>query len=85
MEWIFITFLVNPSFTLFPKPRCFIKTTRRKLVTLAGEVIKHARSIEIRMMKYSAKEVNTLSMIFSGSFFKAENAEGASPPNVVCL
>lgn len=60
------------SFTLFPKAGCFVKTTRRKLVTLAGEVIKHARSIEIRMMDYLAKEVNRLSMILSGSFFHVD-------------
>lgn len=69
------------SFTLFPRTGCFIKTTRRRIVTLAGEVISHARSIEIRMMEYIAKEVNRLRMIFSGSFFKAENAGSASPPN----
>lgn len=51
------------SFTLFPQTGCFVKTTRRKLVTLAGEVIKHARSIEIRMMDYLAKEVNRQKMI----------------------
>jgi hypothetical protein len=51
------------SFTLFPQTGCFIKTTRRRLVTLAGEVIKHARSIEIRMMDYISKEVNRLKMI----------------------
>ena len=36
---------------------CFVKTTRKKLVTLAGEVITHARSIEVRMMKYVCNEV----------------------------
>lgn len=51
------------SFTLFPKTGCFVKTTRRKLVTLAGEIIKHARSIEIKMMDYLAKEVNRLKMV----------------------
>ena len=51
------------SFTLFPKTGCFVKTTRRRLVTLAGEVIKHSRSIEIRMMDYLAKEVNRLKMV----------------------
>jgi hypothetical protein len=50
------------SFTLFPQTGCFINTTRRRLVTLAGEVIKHARSIEIRMMDYLAREVNRLKM-----------------------
>jgi hypothetical protein len=59
------------SFTLFPSTGCFVKTTRRKLVTLAGEVIKHARSIEIRMMDYLSKEVNILKMILSGSFFSS--------------
>lgn len=51
------------SFTLFPKTGCFVKTTRRKIVTLAGEVIKHARFIEIRMMDFLSKEVNKLRMI----------------------
>lgn len=60
------------SFTLFPNTGCFVRTTRRKLVTLAGEMIKHARSIEIRMMNYLAKEVNRLSMILSGSFFRVD-------------
>jgi hypothetical protein len=69
------------SFSLFPRTGCFINTTRRRLVTLAGELIKHARSIEIRMMDYLAKGVNRLRMIFSGSFYKAENADEASPPN----
>ncbi len=60
------------AFTLVPNQGCFVKTTRRKLVTLAGEVIQHARSIEIRMMDYLAKEVNRLSMILSGSFFRVD-------------
>ncbi len=51
------------SFTLFPKTGCFLKTTRRRIVTLASEVIKHARSIEIRMMDYLAKEVLRIKMI----------------------
>lgn len=55
------------SFTLNPTG-CFVKTTRRKLVTLAGEVISHARSIEVRMMGYLAKEVNRLRMILCSSF-----------------
>jgi hypothetical protein len=33
------------------------------------------------MMDYLAKGVNRLKMILSGSFYKAENADGASPPN----
>ncbi len=51
------------SFTLYPKTGCFLKTTRRRIVQLAGEIIKHARSIEIRMMDYLAKEVTRLKMI----------------------
>lgn len=57
------------SWSLFPKTGCFVKTTRRKIVTLAGEVIKHARSIELRMMDYLAKEVNKLKMILCGLSF----------------
>ncbi len=60
------------SFTVYPRTGCFVRTTRRRLVTLAGEVIKHARSIEIRMMDYLAKEVNRLSMILSGSFYRVD-------------
>lgn len=48
------------SFTLFPKTGCFVRTTRRRIVTVAGEVIKHARSVEIRMMNYLAKEITWL-------------------------
>ena len=51
------------SFSLFPQTGCFVRTTRRRLVALAGEVVKHARSIEIRMMNYIAKEVIRLKMI----------------------
>lgn len=57
------------SFTLFPQTGCFVKTTRRKLVTLAGEVIKHARSIEVRMMDYLAQEVTRIKMILCGLSF----------------
>lgn len=39
---------------------CFVKTTRKKLVTIVGEVISHARSIEIRMMEYVLKEVEAI-------------------------
>jgi hypothetical protein len=60
------------SFTIFPQTGSFIQTTRRRLVTIAGEVINHARSIEIRMMDYLAKEVNRLSMILSSSFFRVD-------------
>ena len=43
-----------------PHKGCFIKSTRKKLVTIAGEVISHARSIEIRVMNYFFKEVETI-------------------------
>ena len=36
---------------------CFVKTTRKRLVTIAGEVISHARSIEISLMHFALKEV----------------------------
>lgn len=58
------------SFTLFPNTGCFIKTTRRKIVSIASEVIKHARSIEIRMMNYLAEEVKRLKMILCRLSFK---------------
>jgi hypothetical protein len=45
------------SFAVVPDRGCFIKTTRRKIVTIAGEVITHARSIEIKMMNYFYQEV----------------------------
>lgn len=60
------------SFTICPRSGCFVRITRRRLVALAGEVIKHARSIEIRMMDYLSKEVNRLKMILSGSFFQVD-------------
>ena len=56
------------SFTI-SKDGCFVQTTRRKLVLLAGEVVKHARSIEIRMMNYLAKEVSRIKMILCGLIF----------------
>ena len=39
---------------------CFVKTTRKKLVTIAGEVITHARSVEVRMMEYVYREVEAV-------------------------
>ena len=47
------------SFTISPRG-CFVKTTRRKIVTIASEIIRHARSIEIRMMDFSYKEVTRI-------------------------
>jgi hypothetical protein len=57
------------SFTI-SKNGCFIKTVRRKMVTIAGEVIRHARSIEIRLMNHVAKEVNRISMMLSRAFLE---------------
>ncbi len=47
------------SFALAPNG-CFVATTRKKMVTIAGEVIIHDRSIEIRIMEYFFKEVETI-------------------------
>jgi hypothetical protein len=47
------------SFMISPRG-CFVQTTRKKIVTIAGEVIKHARSIEIRMMNFFYKEVTRI-------------------------
>jgi len=58
------------SFALYPQTGCFVKTVRRNLVTIAGEVICHARSLEIRLMNFLAKEVNRLSMILSSAFLR---------------
>lgn len=69
------------SFTLFPRTGCFVKTTRRRLVTLAGEIIRHARSIEIRMMDFLAREVNRQLNMIRSSFYQAEYAGVASHPN----
>jgi hypothetical protein len=59
------------SFTI-SKDGCFVQTTRRKLVLLAGEVVKHARSIEIRIMDYIAKEVQKLKMKLTGLYFEID-------------
>jgi hypothetical protein len=49
--------MIYASFAVVPDRGCFIKTTRRKIVTIAGEVITHARSVEIKMMNYFYQEV----------------------------
>ena len=45
------------SFQVAGERGCFLKTTRRKIILIAGEIITHARSIEIRLMNYINKEV----------------------------
>jgi transposase len=57
------------SFTI-SKNGCFAKTVRKKIVMKAGEINKHARSIEIRMMDYVAREVQRLKMVLCGLYFE---------------
>jgi hypothetical protein len=40
------------SFQIAGEGGCFVQTTRKKIVLIAGEIITHARSIEIRLMNY---------------------------------
>lgn len=58
------------SFTI-SKDGYFVATVRKKIVIKACEVIKHARSIELRMMNHIEKEVLRLS-ILSNTFFKTD-------------
>ena len=67
------------SFTL-SRDGCFVRTTRRRIVNIAGEVVKHARSIELRLMSYLAKEVQRLSMILRDAFYGA-SVRAEAPPN----
>lgn len=39
---------------------CFVRTTRRKLVCIACELVRHARTLELRMRDFLAKEVNRI-------------------------
>ncbi len=48
------------SFVLFSTKGCFLKRVRNKMVKLAGEVIRHSRSIKIRVMDYVFQEVKRL-------------------------
>ena len=48
------------SFSVVPERGCFVQTTRKKLVTIAGEIICHERKIEIRLMDFWLKEVETI-------------------------
>jgi hypothetical protein len=59
------------SFTI-SKNGCFINTVRKKIVMIAGEIIKHARYLEIRLMDYFSKEVKKLKMILSGFIFEID-------------
>jgi hypothetical protein len=59
------------SFTI-SRDGCFANTVRKKVVMIAGEIMKHARSLEIRMMQYLEKEVQKLSMTLNRAFFRAD-------------
>jgi len=59
------------SFTV-SKNGCFVDTVRRKVVMMAGEFIKSARYLEIRLMDYLLKEVEKLRMILCGLFFEID-------------
>ena len=53
------------SFAVVPEKGCFIKTTRKRIVAIAGEVITSARYIEIRMMNYIHQEVMRIKKIMN--------------------
>jgi len=45
------------SFHIAGEGGCFLKTTRKRIILIAGEIITHARSVEIRLMNYIYTEV----------------------------
>lgn len=45
------------SFAVVPDKGCFVETTRKRIVAIAGEIVTSARYIEIRMMNYIYQEV----------------------------
>ena len=53
------------SFAVVPDKGCFVETTRKRIVAIAGVVITHARSIEIRMMNYIHQEVQRVKAIMN--------------------
>ncbi len=53
------------SFAVVPEKGCFVETTRKRIVAIAGEVITHARSVEIKMMNYVYKEVCRVKVIMN--------------------
>jgi hypothetical protein len=65
------------SFMVVPSIGCFIKTTRKKIVTIAGEVISHARSIEIKIMNYMYQEVCRVKAMINKSKVDAKSLEGS--------
>jgi hypothetical protein len=57
------------SFTI-GRNGCFVNTVRRKIVMMAGELVKHARYLEIRMMDYLRREVERIKMILCRLYFE---------------
>ena len=57
------------SFTI-SKNGCFVDTVRRKVVLIAGEFIKSARYLEIRLMDYLLMEVERIKMILCRLYFE---------------
>jgi hypothetical protein len=55
--WGVAGIIAYTSFQVAGECGCFLKTTRRKIILIAGEIITHARSIEIRLMNYIHEEV----------------------------
>jgi len=59
---------------------CFVQTTRKKIVMIAGEIISHARSIEIRIMGFILKEVariqKAMNFFSEGDTFRLRPREG---------
>ena len=66
------------SFMVVPEKGCFIKTTRKRIVTIAGELISHARSIEIKIINYAYQEVCRIKAMINKSVIKvdAKSLEG---------
>ncbi len=59
------------SFTI-SKNGCFVDTVRRKIVLIAGEFIKSARCLEIRLMDYLLREVEHIKMILCRLYFEID-------------
>jgi hypothetical protein len=53
------------SFAVVPDRGCFVETTRKRIVAIAGEVITSARYVEIRMMNYIYQEVMRIKKIMN--------------------
>jgi hypothetical protein len=60
------------SFAVVANKGCFIKTTRRKAVLIAAEIITHARSIEVRMKHFFYQEVCQIKAMLNNSVFTVD-------------